>query len=214
MIKVYFLADDEIVKGIKRLLRELLPAWDIVGQKPFSSPSVVSSILRSDPDVIIVQHKMSDHRIITAVQQIKKSNLDFKVLMLLFDETHFWSAIDSKADGYVLWPTAFLARAVEALMNGGVWLGPMMMEYLLRGEGLGVLRSTGKTVNSLPPELETLSGRERQVLGLLTGGLTNYQIADSLNVSVGTVKVHVRRIFAKLNLKNRGEAIARFARAR
>jgi DNA-binding NarL/FixJ family response regulator len=211
VVKVFFLADDEVVKSVKQLLKELLPNWNIVGQKPFSTLNIVSQVIKLEPDVIIVQHKNSDHRIITAVQQIKKQNFEIRVLMLLFDEKDFWSAIETRSDGYVIWPTTFLTKAVEVLMNGGVWLGPMVMEYLLRGEGFGVLRTSGLAISSPPEALESLSPRERQVLSLVAGGLSNKQVAASLNLTVGTVKVHVRKIFGKLNLRNRSEAISKFS---
>ena len=133
--------------------------------------------------------------------------------MLLSDEVDFWSALESNADGYVLWPTTLLPTAIEVVTHGGVWLGPLITEYLLRGPGFSTLQSFGPyTLTSMPPLFQLLSGREREVLNLLLDGLTNQQIANSLDLRVGTVKVHVGHILGKLKLEHRSEAIVKLTK--
>ena len=81
---------------------------------------------------------------------------------------------------------------------------------LLRHFATATARSTGGQVpGPTVPGLEPLSEREREVLRLLAAGRSNAEIAESLYLAVGTVKAHVHRIYGKLLVRNRTEAVAR-----
>ena len=71
------------------------------------------------------------------------------------------------------------------------------------------LRADGKEASPLPPLVEPLTEREAEVFKLLASGRTNREIAADLFVTVGTIKAHTSNIYAKLQVRNRAEALAR-----
>lgn len=210
--KVFVAAERKIAEDAKRLLGEV-PGCHLVGQTE-TNDNLVTMVSALQPNVILIQHNMPDLNAVQTISEIRKTANQVKILMLLSDEVDIWSALESNADGYALWPTTLLPTAIDVVAHGGVWLGPLITEYLLRGPGFSTLRSCAHTLTSIPPLFQLLSDREREVLNLLLEGLTNQQIATSLNLSVGTVKVHVRHILGKLKLEHRGEAIVKLTRLR
>jgi DNA-binding NarL/FixJ family response regulator len=97
-------------------------------------------------------------------------------------------------------PAADLQQAVRVVGEGGAWLDPTVT-----GRVLAVYR--GARAPRSDDALAILTTREREVLALIGGGLTNAEIARELYVSAGTVKTHVHHIFTKLNLRNRAAAV-------
>jgi two-component system nitrate/nitrite response regulator NarL len=205
-------AERKIAENAQRLLGEVF-GCHLVGQIE-SNDGLVAAVATLQPNVILVQHNAPNLNAVQAISEIRKTGDQVKFLMLLSNEVDFWSALESNADGYVLWPTTLLPKAIEVVTHGGVWLGPLITEYLLRGPGFSTLQSFAHTLTSMPPLFQLLSGREREVLNLLLDGLTNQQIANSLDLSVGTVKVHVGHILGKLKLEHRGEAIVKLTKLR
>ena len=210
--KVFVAAESRIAQNAQRLLGEV-SGCHLIGQTE-SNDDLVAMVAAAQPNVILLQHNGPDLNAMQAISEIRKTADYVKILMLLADEVDFWSALESQADGYVLWPTTLLATAIDVVTHGGVWLGPLITEYLLRGPGFSTLKSVAHTLTTMPPLFKSLSPREREVLSLLLDGLTNQQIATSLHLSVGTVKVHVRHILGKLKLEHRGEAIVKLTRLR
>lgn len=95
-----------------------------------------------------------------------------------------------------------LQRAVRVVAEGGAWLDPAVT-----GRVLKVYRSAAPQSPGGDAGLDTLSGREREVLALIGQGKTNAEIAAGLFLGEGTVKTHINHVFTKLRL--RGCATAR-----
>jgi DNA-binding NarL/FixJ family response regulator len=108
------------------------------------------------------------------------------------------------ASGFLLKsaPPAQLIDAVRTVAAGDALLAPAitrrLVEEFVRGPRPG---------DAVPPGLEDLTDRERQVLELIAAGLSNREIADRFVVSAATVKTHVNRVFAKLGLRDRVQAV-------
>jgi LuxR family maltose regulon positive regulatory protein len=86
-----------------------------------------------------------------------------------------------------------------------------MLETLYAASGDQALaRRAGFRTRSTRNPLEVLSPREREVLGLISEGMRNKDIANALFISTSTAKVHVRNVLAKLGAHNRAEAVARY----
>ena len=88
------------------------------------------------------------------------------------------------------------------MAGGGAWLDPAVT-----GRVLATYRAMPEASTARPGAVDTLTVREREVLGLIGRGLTNAEIAIELRVGEGTVKTHVNHLFAKLNLRDRSAAI-------
>jgi DNA-binding NarL/FixJ family response regulator len=95
-----------------------------------------------------------------------------------------------------------LHRAVRVVAEGGAWLDPAVTSRVL-----AVYRAAPVSPAAQPAAMRLLTGREREVLGLIGQGCTNAEIAQRLFVSEGTIKTHVNHLFTKLDLRDRAAAI-------
>lgn len=195
---------------VKRLLKEV-SGCEVIGQSD-EHLETVHQVLATRPGLVILEHGHGNLDAVEIIKVLRAEAPDLCFLVLLADESQFWEVLPAKANGYQIWPTTWLPKAIGTIVNGGVWLGPLLTEYLLQGDGWSVLNSASTSITALPPIFMTLSKRERDVLNLMVEGQTNKQIADSLSLSDGTIKVHVKHILNKLNVNKRGQATAMFAK--
>jgi DNA-binding NarL/FixJ family response regulator len=143
---------------------------------------------------------------IEGIRRIVAAELPCRVLVLTtFDlDRHVYDALQAGAAGFLLKDATAqqLTAAVERTAAGEAPMAPQVLSrlvdrYLERGPEIEV----GPTV------LQGLSPREREVLRLMAEGLTNSEIADRLVVSLATVKTHVRSVLAKLDARDRVQAV-------
>jgi DNA-binding NarL/FixJ family response regulator len=121
-------------------------------------------------------------------------------------------ALDAGAAGYVLKdaPADRLINAVRRTLDGESPLNQELATRLLRQLAEEKQHNLYRAPSKRPEPLEdALTPREREVLGLLTTGQTNQQIAQTLTISKGTAKVHVERIIRKLGVSDRTQAAVR-----
>jgi DNA-binding NarL/FixJ family response regulator len=95
-----------------------------------------------------------------------------------------------------------LVHAVRVVAEGESLLSPSVTRRLIEE----FVRTPSASVTA-PPELAELTPREKEVLGLVGRGLSNHQIAERLYLSLATVKTHVNRLFAKLAVRDRAQAV-------
>jgi DNA-binding NarL/FixJ family response regulator len=163
---------------------------------------------RRRPDVVLLDLNMPGIGGLEACARLRdgKSPPTPEVLMLTVsdEEPDLYAALRVGAAGYLTKdvPPAELIEAVLAVSRGEPRIAPAMASRMLVELG----RSPA------PDPLETLSARERDVLGLLAEGLRNREIAERLVISETTVKTHVRHVLEKLRFRNRAEAAAFAAR--
>jgi DNA-binding NarL/FixJ family response regulator len=157
------------------------------------------------PQVVLMDINLPGMNGVECVRQLKQILPATLVIMLtVYEDTdNIFNALAAGASGYMLkrTPTAELLNAIEDVVKGG---SPMTMHIARK-----VVQSFQK--NTAPsPATETLSEREQQVLDLLSQGLIYKEIADKIGVSYETVHTYVRRIYEKLQVRTRTEAIAKF----
>lgn len=206
-----FIAGSSASRSIIEDVLKEVTACEVIGQAE-EMRETVKQVLLTRPGLVILEHGHGNLHASETVRTIRKETPELCFLVLLADESQIWEVLPAKANGYQIWPTTWLPKAIATIANGGVWLGPRLTEYLLQGEGWNILQSASASITALPAMLAVLSKRERDVLNLMVDGLTNKQIADSLNLSDGTVKVHVKHILNKLNINKRGQATAMLAK--
>ncbi|MDZ4836832.1 MAG: response regulator transcription factor [Candidatus Melainabacteria bacterium] len=208
-ITILIADDKEVLRlGLKQLV-EGIADCQIIGEA-YSGQDAVDLAVEFKPDVVLIKRDLPLLDGVSATARIKRLCPSTAVILLLSLESDFWSAIDSGADGYIMreTPEHLLAAAIQTVHQGHSWIGPMVARYILKGEGLPVLRrALAERVDM--PSLRYLSSREKEVLCLLTDGLSNQAIAESLALQLQTVKVHVRSILKKLNVEGRAEAISK-----
>lgn len=211
IVSVYCIASSHTCGEIDRLMKELSGC----SLRGFANDAqgAIPDLMNLEAPVILIQHDPPKRDANNVISQLRASHPRAKYIILLAEENQFWTALASKADSYLIWPTSWLAGAIDIVSRGGVWLGPYITQYLLQGEGYRFLQSISSTLE-LPKSLDLLSNREREVLKHLLDGMTNKEIADELNLRLGTVKVHVNHILSKLQVEHRSQAIAKLTKLR
>ena len=158
------------------------------------------------PEIVLMDINLPGISGIECVRQLKQLLPDTQFLMLTVyeDSDYLFSALACGASGYLLKRTSReeLLDAVKDLHSGG---SPMSSNIARK-----VVQSFRRGAPG-PGGVEDLTPRERQVLQLLVAGDLYKEIADHLGVSVMTVNAHVRSIYVKLQVRSRGQAVAKFA---
>lgn len=141
---------------------------------------------------------------IEAIPLLKGKFPELKIIMLtiLDDDQHIMEAIKRGADGYILkkTPPQRILDAVQQVQDGGAALTPMIARQVL-----AFFKAPLKKNN---PE-EELTPREKEILGLITEGLSTEGIAAKLFISNQTVRNHIKNIYGKLQVHSRAQAVAR-----
>ncbi len=159
------------------------------------------------PDVILMDINLGGMDGIECVRRLRELMPEAQVLMLtVFEDTDkIFRALAAGASGYLLkrQSPAKLLEAISEVRDGG---SPM---------SASIARKVVQSFRSDPAkgdEMLDLSQREREVLNGLAEGLAYKQIAEHLGVSIHTVRNYIRRIYEKLHVRSRTEAVAKFLR--
>lgn len=133
--------------------------------------------------------------------------VDIMVLADSNDDPHVVSAIESGATGYVLKDKieTNLVSAIRLLAAGGSPVSPSVAKSVLRALRTYTNHSIEKNVTSLQPN--PLSERETEILQLLAKGMSFSEIGEILTISPHTVTAHIKKIYRKLQVHSRGEAV-------
>jgi two-component system nitrate/nitrite response regulator NarL len=158
------------------------------------------------PDVILLDNHLPGARGVDALPGMREAAPHSRILMLTVseDEDDLAAALRHGAHGYLLKTTECeeLFSAIERCLRGESVLSPAMTAKLV-----SVFRGSVREVPAAPPtEADALSPRELEVLGELSRGASNKEIARVLSIAEATVKIHVQNILRKLNLSSRVQA--------
>lgn len=171
-----------------------------------SAEEALEHLPRDKPDVILMDINLGGMDGIECVRRLKTAMPEAQVLMLtVFEDTEkIFRALAAGASGYLLKRLSpkKLLEAIAEVREGG---SPM---------SASIARKVVQSFQSVPARGDDLdlSQRERDVLNGLAEGLAYKQIADQLGVSIHTVRNYIRRIYEKLHVQTRTEAVAKFMR--
>jgi DNA-binding NarL/FixJ family response regulator len=193
--------DHEVVRlGLNNLLSRQ-PGWEVVAEAG-TVAEAIQLTAEHEPDVVVMDIRLSDGSGIDACQEIVKKHPHTKVIMLtsFAEDDLLFNAIAAGAVGYVLKQVGNddLVRAIETIARGEAMLDPSVT-----GRVLAKLRDSAHS-----EAFAALSEQELKVLSLITQGKTNKEIASHLFLGEGTVRNYVSNILGKLGLSNRAEATA------
>jgi DNA-binding NarL/FixJ family response regulator len=160
------------------------------------------------PDVVLMDINMPGMGGIECVERLKKVMPDVLIVMLTVyeDSDQIFRALAAGASGYLLKrlsPTKLL-QAIREVYAGG---SPMSNSIARK-----VVASFQKAKAAASEKQPHLSPREQAVLDCLAKGLTYKQIADQLEISIDTIRTHLRRVYEKLHVQSRTEAVAKYLR--
>jgi len=167
--------------------------------------SALEALPRDQPDVVLVDINLVRLSGVECVRRLRPllPRTQFLMLTVYEDADHIFAALAAGATGYLLKSTRReeLLMAIRQIVEGG---SPMSS-----GIARKVVQSFAKA-DSSRSELEALSPREQAVLSLLAQGLLYKEIAESLAISGPTVNTYIRRIYEKLHVRSRSQAIATY----
>lgn len=208
-IRVLLVDDQELIRYGLRLVLDAAPGLIVVGEAS-DGIQAVGAAERLRPDVILMDVRMPGLNGIEATRRISRSLPSTRVLVLTtydLDEAAF-DALDAGAAGFLLKDTRpdDLVAAIRAVSAGDAAVSPRITAKLIEiaAPHLGAQRHLDSE-----QALAGLSAREREVFVLIGLGRTNGEIAAALQISESTVKAHVGRVLAKLELDSRVQAVIR-----
>jgi DNA-binding NarL/FixJ family response regulator len=204
VITVVVADDQALVRGGFKMILETQPDIDVVAEAQ-DGVDAVEQVEAHRPDVVLMDVRMPRLDGVAATRRIVAKHPETRVLVLTtFDEDEIvYETFRAGASGFLLKtvPPTRLADAVRTIAGGEELLAPTVTRRLIE-----TFLSTSR-----PPAtsygLENLTDRERQVLELIGRGLSNSEIANRFVISEATVKTHVNRVFSKLQLRDRVQAV-------
>lgn len=208
-VRVYIVDDNaNHAAGIKQLL-ELHAEYRIVGIAT-SGEEATRRIGQLKPDIVLMDLQMPEVDGVTATYRILSAHPGARILALTgYDDADLvFRAMRAGAKGYILktMVTAQLVNAIREVMAGRIWLPPSLTTKFFDTFHTRLQKASRPDPNR-QALLNYLTTREKEVLKLLTEGVTYKGVADKLVISETTVKTHVNNIFQKLQVNDRTQAV-------
>jgi DNA-binding NarL/FixJ family response regulator len=203
-IRVLIADDQELVRTGFRVIVDAEPDLEVVAEAS-DGRETVEAVRTRRPDIVLMDIRMPNVDGIEATRLIAAEPRPPRILILTtFDlDEYVYEALRAGASGFMLKDAGAgeLLHAVRVIAAGEALLAPTVTRRLIEDF------TRRPRPNPAPPALAELTPREREVLGLIARGSSNADIAKDLVVSEATVKTHVARIFAKLGLHDRAQAV-------
>ncbi|MEZ5584372.1 MAG: response regulator transcription factor [Candidatus Competibacteraceae bacterium] len=161
------------------------------------------------PRVLLTDLGLPDGNGIELIREVQRNQPPTEVMVITVfgDEKHVISAIEAGASGYLLKDGGadYIGQSIMELLTGGSPISPAIARHVLRRFQRPPEPSPApKQVAADAPKL---TGREQEVLQLIAKGFSYGEIADMLNVSSHTITTHIKKIYQKLSVRSRGEAV-------
>jgi DNA-binding NarL/FixJ family response regulator len=229
------IADDQVLvrTGFRMIL--MSEGIDVVGEAA-NGDEALRVVRRTRPDVVLMDIRMPGMDGLEATRQILAEDIVVDrgdradqsnrfdradradgdavspdrpriIILTTFDlDQYVYAAITAGASGFLLKDVSpeHLVAAVNMVREGDAMLAPAITRRLVERFAVPMVNPR---IEALHKDLATLTPREREVLGLLGRGLSNAELAARFHLSEATVKTHVARILAKLNLRDRAQAV-------
>ena len=202
-VKVLLVDDDALVRAGLQLILSSAHDIEVVGEADDGSRAV-AAVREHRPDVVLMDIRMAEMDGITATSALRRLDTPPQVIVLTTFQAdeQVMSALRAGASGFLVkdTPPADIIDAVRIVASGAAIISPSVTRTLIShfGEGQGAERRLAAAAR-----LATLTDREREVAAAIGSGASNAEVASQLFMSEATVKAHVSRLFAKLDVTNR-----------
>jgi DNA-binding NarL/FixJ family response regulator len=203
-MRIVLVEDETLVRlGLCELLK-LNASFEIVGlaEEGFGA---VDTIMNTESDVVLMDVRLPGQSGVDVLRDVRQRGLTTPVILVTTfdDDDMFFRAIQTGANGFIRKDStlAELTSCIEKVING---------ERVFRPS---VTRSARTGLEAFQPKFESiqlpepLTKKELEVLSLMTAGLSNKEIAESLGVTEATIKTHASTIFSKLGVRDRVRAV-------
>lgn len=205
-IKVSLVEDSEQLRGTLARVVGRADGFECISQYG-TAEEAVEALPNDKPNVVLMDINLPGMNGVECVRKLKQSLPDTQVVMLTAyeDTENIFNSLAAGASGYLLKrsSSAEILQAIKDVLKGG---SPMTAHIARK-----VVQSFQRSGPS-QQATENLSQREQEVLDALAQGLIYKEIAEKLGISYETVHTYVRRIYEKLQVRTRTEAVAKFLR--
>jgi DNA-binding NarL/FixJ family response regulator len=205
MLRVLIADDDDLMRAGLRAVLSSDETISVTGEAA-DGREAASGTRALKPDVVLMDVRMPGMDGITATREIIAAAPDTRILILTTfeDDDYVFGALSAGASGFLLKRTQpeQLIDAIHTIAAGESLLSPSVTRTVINR-----MASQTQPDSASSQRLRLLTPRERDVLELVARGLSNTEIAADLFVEESTVKTHLKRILAKLNLRDRVQAV-------
>ena len=205
-ITVSIVEDNDQLRGTLARVINRAEGFRCLSQYP-DAEAAVEALPRDRPDVVLMDINLPGMNGVECVRRLKELAPDSLVIMLtVYEDTeNIFNALAAGASGYLLkrTPRAEVLDAIREVHRGGSPMTTHIARKVVQS-----FQQTGASSQST----ESLSPREQEVLDCLSKGFLYKEIADKLGIGYETVHTYIRRIYEKLQVRTRTEAVAKFLR--
>jgi len=193
---------DEVREGLKNFLA-LNEEFEVCGAFKNAEEALLT-IPKLRPDIVIMDINLPGMNGIECIRRLRESNdaAQFMMFTVYENDEKVFEALKAGASGYLLKNTSLdqISESLKQLHDGGSPMSSNIARKLVN-----VFRADDGIIGNL----KVLSNRENEILQLLSTGLLYKEIAEKLFISVNTVRQHIHKIYEKLHVQNRTEAISK-----
>jgi len=169
-----------------------------------SAESALTGMVQAAPEIILMDINLPGMKGVECVRQLKPllPRTQFVILTVYEDDDHIYNALQAGATGYLLKEASRpeLIAALQDVHRGGSPMASNIARKVVQSFQMKLPKDTSAT--------ETLSDREREVLAMLARGFLYKEIAEALKIAPTTVNCYIRRIYEKLHVRSRSQAVA------
>src|SRR5438067_10787807 len=191
---------DEVREGLKQFI-SLNPEFKVLDTFK-TAEEALYDLPRLKPDIVIMDINLPGINGIDCIKEVKNKipETQFMMFTVYENDEKVFEALKAGASGYLLKSTGLLqiVESVQELYQGGSPMSANIARKLVN-----LFRDTPRET----PFMDLLSPREKEILQLLAKGLLYKEISEQLQITTGTVRIHIHKIYDKLHVQNRTEAI-------
>lgn len=203
-IKILIADDQKLIREGLKVLLEMEEDFEVVGEAT-NGVEAYELYIKLKPDIVLMDIQMPIMNGVEAIKKIKEANPSAKIIILTTfdDDQYVFDGLKSGALGYILKDTSIekVSETIRIVNKGGALIEPSITKKIL-----SEISKIEKPKIKKEELIEELNLREIEILKFISKGYTNQEIADKLNLSVGTVKNYVTTILQKIGARDRTEA--------
>ena len=213
-IKVAVVEDDDVIRESLHVLINGATGFECVWASP-SAEDALERLPHAQPEVVLMDINLPRMSGIGCVARLKNVCPSAQIVMLTMyeDDVAIFDSLEAGASGYLLkrTPHAQILEAIEEVQAGGSPMtGSIARRIVQSVQRVRVEARQPRGGEAASPGLLDVSPREHEVLTLLAQGYRYKEIAERLGINVETVRTHLRRIYEKLHVSSRTEAVVKF----
>ncbi len=202
MTTVLLVDDQDLIRTGFTMILDAEDDIDVVGEAR-DGAEALRQVAALRPDVVLMDVQMPGVDGIEATRSIVEAHPDTRIVILTTfdDDQYLFDSLNAGASGFLLknCPADDLVNAIRLAAGGHSLLAPEVTER--------VIARSARSTRAADPRLEDLTQREHDVLVAMAKGMSNAEIAQALFVSPATVKSHVSHVLAKLDARDRVQAV-------